>query len=167
MTVAPQKRIVAARKHYFFTRNVRNSTNNKLLLFFALMTGLISCVNGNDTTTTESPEKDRVEVIYFHGKKRCATCMAIEENTKEAVSTLFADELKTGTVVFRTVDISTPEGEQIADKYEVTWSSLFVNKWKDGKESRNDLTEFGFGNARKDPDGFKKGLADKIRQALE
>lgn len=56
--------------------------------------------------------------------------------------------MKNGTVVFKTVDISTPEGEKIADKYEVTWSSLFVNKWKDGKESRNNLTEFGFGNAR-------------------
>ena len=139
----------------------------KLLMFLALMIGLMSCGSEDNTTTAKSNEKDRVEVIYFHGKQRCATCMAIEKNAKEVVNTLFANELKNGTVVFTTVDISTPEGEKIADKYEVTWSSLFVNKWKDGKESRNDLTEFGFGNARKDPDGFKKGLADKIRQALE
>lgn len=93
--------------------------------------------------------------------------MAIEKNAKEVVNTLFANELKNGTVVFKTVDISTPEGEKIADKYEVTWSSLFVNKWKDGKESRNNLTEFGFGNARNNPDGFKKSLADKIRKSLK
>ena len=93
--------------------------------------------------------------------------MAIEKNTEEVVNTLFANELNNGTVVFTTVDISTQEGEEIADKYEVTWSSLFVNKWKDGKESRNDLTEFGFGNARTNPDEFKKGLADKIRQSLK
>ena len=93
--------------------------------------------------------------------------MAIEKNAKEVVNTLFANELKNGTVVFKTVDITTPEGEKIADKYEVTWSSLFVNKWKDGKESRNNLTEFGFGNARNNSDGFKKGLADKIRKSLK
>ena len=93
--------------------------------------------------------------------------MAIEKNAKEVVNTLFANELKNGTVVFKAVDISTTDGEKIADKYEVTWSSLFVNKWKDGKESRNNLTEFGFGNVRKNPDDFKKGLADKIRQALK
>lgn len=139
----------------------------KLLVFFALMVGLVSCGSGDNTATAKSPEKDRVEVMYFHGKQRCATCMAIEKNAKEVVNTLFADELKNGTVVLKTVDISTPEGEEIADKYEVTWSSLFVNKWKDGKESRNNLTEFGFGNARNNPDGFKIGLADKIRQSLK
>lgn len=93
--------------------------------------------------------------------------MAIEKNAKEVVNTMFADEVEKGTVVFRTVDISTPEGEKIADKYEVTWSSLFVNKWKDGKETRNNMTEFGFGNARKNPNGFKEGLADKIRKSLK
>jgi len=36
----------------------------------------------------------------------------------------------------------------IADKYEVTWSSLFVNGWKDGKENVNNMTEFSFSNAR-------------------
>ena len=126
----------------------------KLLMFLALMIGLMSCGSGDNTATAKSPEKDRVEVVYFHGKQRCATCMAIEKNAKEVVNTLFANELKNGTVVFKTVDIS-------------TWSSLFVNKWKDGKESRANLTEFGFGNARKNPDGFKKGLADKIRQSLK
>lgn len=136
-------------------------------MFFALMIGLMSCGSGDNTANAKSPEKDRVEVIYFHGKQRCATCMAIEKNTKEVVNMLFANELKNGTVVFKTVDISTPEGEKIADKYEVTWSSLFVNKWKGGKETRNNLTEFGFGNDRKNPDGFKKGLADKIRQSLK
>ncbi len=139
----------------------------KLLVFFVLITGLMSCGSGDNSANAKSPEKDRVEVIYFHGKQRCATCMAIEKNAKEVVNTLFANELKNGIVVFKTVDISTPEGEKIADKYEVTWSSLFVNKWNDGKEIRNNLTEFGFGNARKNPNGFKKGLADKIRQSLK
>ncbi|OKY84202.1 MAG: thioredoxin [Bacteroidales bacterium 52_46] len=138
----------------------------KLLMFFTLMIGLMSCGSGDNTPAAKSPEKDRVEVMYFHGKQRCATCMAIEKNAKVVVNTLFADELKNGTVVFKTVDLSTPEGEKVADIYEVTWSSLFVNKWKDGKETRSNLTEFGFANARNNPEGFKKCLADKIRQSL-
>lgn len=136
-------------------------------MIFALVIGLMSCGNRDHTANAKYPEKDRVEVIYFHGKQRCATCMAIEKNTKELMESMFADELKEGSVVFKSVDISTPDGEAIADKYEVTWSSLFVNKWKEGKESRNNMTEFGFGNARKNPDGFKKGLAEKIRQLLK
>lgn len=136
-------------------------------MIFALIIGLISCGNGENTANAKSPEKDRVEVIYFHGKQRCPTCRAIEKGTVEVVNNMFVSEMKDGKVVFRTVDISTPEGEKVADEYEVTWSSLFVNKWKNGKETRNNMTEFGFGNARKDPDAFKKGLADKIRQSLK
>ena len=136
-------------------------------MIFALIIGLVSCGSAENTANAKSPEKDRVEVIYFHGKQRCATCMAIEKNTREVINNLFANELKNGTVVFKIADISTPEGEKIADKYEVTWSALFVNKWKDSKETRSNLTEFAFGNARKNPDAFKKTLADKIRQSLK
>ena len=38
----------------------------KLLLFFALMTGLMSCGSGDNTATAKSPEKDRVEVIMMY-----------------------------------------------------------------------------------------------------
>ena len=64
--------------------------------------------------------------------------------------------------VYRTVDISDKEGEKIADRYEVTWSSLFVNRWKDGQEQRNNMTEFAFSKATSDPEGFKAGLKEKI-----
>lgn len=161
---------------YFLTNNVRNSANNnltiikdmkKLLMIFVAMLGLMSCSSGKKTEESKHQETDRVEVIYFHGKKRCPTCMAIENNAKSVVDSLFAEELKNGTVVYKTVDISTPEGEKTADKYEVTWSSLYVNKWKDGVETRENMTDFGFGNARKNPDAFKNGVADKIREFLK
>lgn len=139
----------------------------KLLMYFALVIGLMSCGSGVKTADAQNTEKDMVEVIYFHGKQRCPTCMAIENATKEVVNSMFANELENGTLVFKAVDISTPEGEQLADKYEVTWSSLFVNKWKDRKETRNNMTEFGFSNARNNPDVFKTGLADIIRQSLK
>ena len=48
------------------------------------------------------------------------------------------------------------------DRYEVTWSSLFVNRWKDGQEQRNNMTEFAFSKATSDPEGFKAGLKEKI-----
>lgn len=79
----------------------------KLLMIFALIIGLVSCGSGENTANAKSPEKDRVEVIYFHGKQRCATCMAIEKNTREVINNLFANELKNGTVVFKILDNST------------------------------------------------------------
>ena len=85
-----------------------------------------------------------VEVLYFHGKQRCVTCKAIEKYTKEVVNADLAELVKNGKLRFKEVDISTPEGEKLAEKYRVSWSSLYVNKWKNGKEERNDMTRFDF-----------------------
>ena len=111
--------------------------------------------------------KDHVEVMYFHGKQRCVTCMAIEKNAREVVEKDFANEKKSGKVAFKVVDISTPEGARIAKDYRVTWSSLFVNSWKNGKEKRSDMTQFAFKNARKHADEFKKGVSGKIKELMK
>ena len=131
----------------------------------AMCLGMFACGDSNakrNKAAEVQSQKDRVEVLYFHGKQRCATCMAIEKNAKEAVEAQFADELKNGTVVFRSIDISKAENEKIAEKYEVTWSSLFVCKWKDGKETHENLTEYAFANARTAPDTFKNGVIEKV-----
>lgn len=112
-------------------------------------------------------KSDGVEVIYFHGKQRCATCMAIEKYAREVVDADFAALKKVGKVRFRVVDISTDKGAKLAKAYKVSWSSLYVNKWKGGKETRNDMTRFGFGYARNKTDEFKKGLKEKINELLK
>ena len=148
---------------------------NRLILVLIISCGLTACSNNGtkksasiDVEQTQpQKQKDRVEVLYFHSKQRCATCMAIEKNAKEAVEAEFADELKNGTLVFRTIDISEPKNEVIAEKYEVTWSSLFISKWKAGKETYENLTEYAFANARTAPATFKNGVAEKVRTLLK
>lgn len=142
----------------------------KAMLMMAMCLGMFACGNSNaksNKATEEQSQKDRVEVLYFHGKQRCATCMAIEKNAKEAVEAQFADELKNGTVVFKSIDISKAENEKIAEKYEVTWSSLFICKWKNGKETHENLTEYAFANARTAPDTFKSGVIEKVKTSLK
>ncbi|MDD5814586.1 MAG: nitrophenyl compound nitroreductase subunit ArsF family protein [Bacteroidales bacterium] len=133
----------------------------KRKLLFALMSLLAM------TALAQTRVRDHVEVMYFHGKQRCATCMAIEKYAREVVEKDFANEKKKGKVVFKIVDISTDEGEKTARKYRVTWSSLFVNGWKAGKEKRNDMTQFAFKNARKNSDEFKRGVSGKIKELMK
>ncbi|MEI3156098.1 MAG: nitrophenyl compound nitroreductase subunit ArsF family protein [Odoribacter sp.] len=99
-----------------------------------------------------------MEVLYFHGKQRCITCKAIEKYTKEVVNADLAELVKNGKLRFKEVDISTFEGEKLAEKYRVSWSSLYVNKWKNGKEERNDMTRFGF---QKYPEQYS-GIQERI-----
>lgn len=99
---------------------------NNIVLTLALVLGLTACGNntaknssGTERQTAQNEKQNRVEVLYFHGKQRCATCMAIEKNAKEAVEAQFEEQLKNGSLVFKTIDISKEENEAIADKYMV------------------------------------------------
>ena len=122
--------------------------------------------NNEPKEATSKLSANHIEVLYFHGSQRCITCRAIESNTIALLDSIYSKEKADGKIVFRVIDISDEKNEKIADKYEVTWSSLFVNGWKNGKESVNNMTEFGFSYAKNSPDEFKKGLKDKIDQML-
>lgn len=97
-----------------------------------------------------------VEVLSFHSKKRCATCLAIEKLTAEVVK-----EMKNPKVQLKDIDITVDK--KTAEKYEVTWSSLILDK--DGK--KNDLTKMAFANARNNPELFKKELKKAINDLLK
>ncbi|WP_300794895.1 nitrophenyl compound nitroreductase subunit ArsF family protein [uncultured Bacteroides sp.] len=145
----------------------------KIVLMAVACLTLASCGMGTknessaQATEVGVPARDCVEVLYFHGKQRCATCIAIEKNVSEAVSKEFAEEIKKGDVVFRVIDITKEENEAIAEKYEVTWSSLFVVGHKDGKESVENMTDFAFKNARQSPEEFKSGVVVTVREMLK
>jgi len=138
----------------------------KTFWMMTLCLGLFAC--GNSTESKKQQESktvtDGVEVLYFHGKQRCPTCKAIEQETKELVSTTFANEVKNGKLVFKTLDIE--ENEELAEKYQITWSSLVLVDYNNGKEKVEDMTKFAFSNARKSPETFKNGLTDKIKEML-
>ncbi len=138
-----------------------------IILLFTFCIGLVACGNKNSkSTTTEevNNEQDRIEVLYFHGKQRCATCEAIEQNTQEVIESQFSNEMKDGSIILRIIDISQAENEKMADKYEVTWSSLILSKWKNGKEYWENITEYAFANAYSAPKTFKKELTEKIKE---
>ena len=94
----------------------------KRFLFFTI--ACLSSIWGMAQIATDT----YVEVLYFHGKQRCATCKAIDKHTKEVVNADLAELVKNGKLRFKEIDISTPEGEKLAEKYCVSWSSLYVNK---------------------------------------
>lgn len=124
-----------------------------------------SASNGGKAEETLHEQEDHIDVIYFHGNMRCLTCRAIEKFAQETVDSLFKDEVNSGKVLFRVVSI--PENEATADDYQTTGSSLFVTSFINGKETRNNMTEFGFKTARKNHVLFQDSLANVIRQSLE
>ena len=141
---------------------------NLIFLFLTLFLSLSSCSKTEKTDdVADDPHKTCVEILYFHGDMRCRNCYAMEKGVSELLEDQFKDEVKDGKIVFKTIDITTPEGEQIADNYGVTWSSLYLNNWKEGKEERNDLTRMGMKTAAKDPATFKEEIKKHINSYLK
>jgi hypothetical protein len=98
------------------------------------------------TTTTQTEIIDtslansnvKVEVYHFHGNSQCSSCRAVGAYAEETINTYFSDELKTGRLVFAHVNYELPENKALAEKYDVTGSSLWIGTYNDGKFSKEE-----------------------------
>lgn len=118
-----------------------------------------SCCDAKVNCKQQQPS---VEVIYFHGKQRCATCLSIEKQARELINEVYASKVN-----FSVVDFSTEEGKTMATDFKVSFSSLFVVSRKNGKEERIDLSRIGFQYAKNDPEEFKRQLLEAIQLQLD
>ena len=138
-----------------------------ILSSLAISLFFVSCkgkAQGNQSTATNIANK--IEVIDFYGTHRCVTCKAIEASTKYTLDTYFSDEQKNGTIVFKTVNVDDKKNYEIAENFEASGTSLFLNVIIDGKESHINLTDFGYAKGR-DQEAFSKELKAKIDTALK
>ncbi|MDP4280617.1 MAG: nitrophenyl compound nitroreductase subunit ArsF family protein [Bacteroidota bacterium] len=108
-----------------------------------------------------------LEILYFHATRRCPTCLAIEQNTRKTLDTYFSDQLKTGTIKLKVINVDEGKNKALAERYEATGSALILARFTNGKESKNDLTDFAFSYARNNPEKFIKELKDKINKLLK
>jgi hypothetical protein len=90
-------------------------------------------------------EVKAVQVMYFHGERRCATCTAIEKVAKNTVKDQYAGNAR---VVFRSLNHEDKKNKALVEKYEIAGSSLVIQG--PGKEFK-DLTAECFQYARNDP----------------
>ena len=117
-------------------------------------------------TTTYGQTENKIEVINFHSTHRCVKCKAIEKNTNETLTTVFAKELKEGTITLQVINVDKKENYSIAEKFEATGTSMFLNVVVGGKEKKIDITRFAFSNA-KNPFQFAEILKSKIDDQLK
>lgn len=108
---------------------------------------------------------NKIEVIDFHSTHRCMTCNAIEANAKYTLETYFSKELAQNLITFQVINVDEEKNYKIAEKFESTGTSLFLNVIVDGKETSIDLTDFAFmdGNNQED---FSIKLKGKIEVEL-
>lgn len=136
----------------------------KLLLIIIWLSAL-ACTGAKSKEGNTSQINNGVEILYFHAKQRCATCMAIENNTKALLEESFAKEINDSLIVFRSLEIT--ENPEIARKHQVSFSSLILVDVDNGKETPVNLTDFAFAKARTAPDTFRNELKTTIIEMLK
>lgn len=85
---------------------------------------------------SDSLVKRTVCAYYFHSNFRCATCYKIEQYSKEAIENNFKDELASGKLVFKTINIEEKGNEHFVHDYQLFTKSLVLSLVQDGKEVR-------------------------------
>jgi hypothetical protein len=142
--------------------------NHMLSLSVIFILGFAACTaNAQNKVQSAAQDKNIIQVIDFHSTKRCLTCNAIEKQSRETIEKNFKDELVDGTIIFKTVNIDEEANAQLAEEFEASGTSLFINILVDGQSEKVDLTQFAFMNARREDDKFEKGLVSELEKALK
>jgi len=102
-------------------------------------------LNGNATANNNaqvvSGDIEKIEVYHFHATRQCSTCIAVGKLAEETTNTYFKDELKSGKLVFGSINIDLPENKELVAKYGATGSSLIIGVYgKDGSFSKQEDT---------------------------
>lgn len=84
----------------------------------------------------EIPAGNSVTVYYFHGTFRCPTCHKLEKYAKEAIESNFKNDLASGKLSFKMVNVENKSNEHFAKDYQLYTKSVVLSLTKDGKEIR-------------------------------
>ena len=133
------------------------------ILMMLMALSLFACnAQTSENQNTKAAVSEDIQLYYFHNTKRCATCNAVEDETKMALEMFYADKLKAGTIEFTSLNLEEEEGETMAKTLQVSGQTLLLVKG----ETRVNLTNDGFMNARTNPTKFHEILKTKIDELL-
>lgn len=134
------------------------------LVFF--MTVLLSACNNptsrEQAAVAAAAGSDELQVLYFHMTKRCATCNAVENETRFTLEMFFTEQVNAGDIAFSSLNLEEADGKKLAGELGITGQSLLLVK--DGQVVN--LTADGFMNARSKPDKFHEILKANIDKLL-
>ena len=133
------------------------------LLFLCIAMMFFSCKpQTKENQTSESVASNDVQVYYFHNTVRCATCNAVENETKVALEMFYKDQMTAGTMEFTSLNLEDDQGKEMAQSLRVSGQTLLITKG----DTHVNLTNEGFMNARTNPSKFHEILKTQIDKLL-
>jgi hypothetical protein len=103
---------------------------------FLLADGVPAAAESVGKTSEASGQERQVVLYYFHGARRCKTCLSMEANAFEVVASEFAKELDSGALVWKVVNYDEPENEHFIKDFKLVSSSLVLVEMTGGDQVR-------------------------------
>ena len=107
-----------------------------------------------------------VVATVFHGAARCPSCVTLEEQTREALKTLFPKELASGKLVFRSVNAEAPEHQHYIEDYRLNAISLVVARFEKGTQKDWKTLQDVWRHLR-DPEAFRRYVGQETGRMLQ
>lgn len=138
-----------------------------ILKYMLLLAITVQCQFVSAQKTSPAKVGPKLEIYYFHSSERCPIDQSIEETTRKVMRTDFAKEIKDGTIKFQVINTDDKAFAKTVARFEMNAQALYIVSVKNGKEVKNDLTEFAFSTCQGNPGKFKAGLKEEIMAAIK
>ncbi|HPN93356.1 MAG TPA: nitrophenyl compound nitroreductase subunit ArsF family protein [bacterium] len=120
--------------------------------------------------STAEPEKKvpqkKIIVYYFKTTNGCASCTYIENYTGEALRTGFKKQIDDGTIDWNVVNLDNPENKHYIQDYQLSFKSVIVAEFEDGKQTRWKNLEMVWRLYKNKP-AFLTFVQDEVKAYLE
>ena len=106
-----------------------------------------------------------VIVYYFHTTFRCYSCVRIESLTSKSIQQGFPEELRTGKLVWRPVNIDKPGNKKFIKEYNIISKSVIIADNKNNRQIKwKNLDRIWM--LLKDEDNFIKYIQKEVEEYL-
>ena len=111
----------------------------------------------NNEKNTQVSKTDEIEVFYFHYTRRCVTCKAVEDVSKEAITELYGELIS-----FAGYNLDEQEGKDKGQDLGISGQTLLIVSG----DTKINITNEGFMYARSNPEKLKQIISEKINPLL-
>lgn len=121
-----------------------------LVLAMITLVSLLALANSSPSSESQAPqsaseqnilqvltlgESQVLNVYYFHGNVRCASCKRIEQLTTDALQQGYAEQLAQGKVVLHTINVEAPEHNHYIRDFELITRSVVLELTDNGQQT--------------------------------
>jgi hypothetical protein len=120
-------------------------------------------------TTTKTPPvlSNRVDVIYFHTKLRCVTCLCFEKQVTNLINKYYQSDIDSGRLIYRVLNVQEQQNVALAKKYVAVGSQLFINSVINDFDNIEDIQDIWSWDCVNNPSRFDVKIKSVIDAYLK